>query len=101
MQASTHPFPENSLVASCLRLAQTTFFQELPANVGAMPPKAPAAFPAPKQAPGGNRFTRWTEALENWLYRQRMKEREAYLAQAQDVFEVERRMRELDRHMYV
>ena len=99
MQASSHAFPENSLVGNCLRLAQTTFFQELPANVATMPARAPATFPASKQE-GGSLFARWTEALENWLYRQRLKDREAYLAQSQDIFEVERRVRDLDRHAY-
>lgn len=99
MQVRSHPFPENSLVGSCIKLAQTTFFQELPANVASMPARAPAVFPASKQE-GGNRFARWAEALENWLYRQRMKERDAYLAQSHDIFEVERRMRELDRRPY-
>lgn len=99
MQRRFHPFPENSLVGGCLKLAQTTFFQELPANVATMPAKAPAVFPTSKQD-GGNVFSRWTEALENWLYRQRLKDREAYLATSQDIFEVERRVRDLDRHAY-
>ncbi len=64
-----------------------------------MPAKAPPTFPASKQE-GGSLFARWTEALENWLYRQRLKDREAYVAQSQDIFEVERRVRELDRHAY-
>ena len=78
MQASSHAFPENSLVGSCLRLAQTTFFQELPANVATMPARAPATFPASKQD-GGSVFARCAEALENWLYRQRLKDREAVI----------------------
>ena len=32
MQASSHAFPENSLVGNCLRLAQTTFFQVVGGN---------------------------------------------------------------------
>jgi len=99
MQGRSHPFPENSLVGSCIKLAQTTFFQELPANAATMPAKAPATFPVSKQD-GGSLFARWTEALENWLYRQRLKDREAYVAQSQDIFEVERRVRDLDRHAY-
>ena len=45
-------------------------------------------------------FGRWWHALDNWFYRQRMKEREAYLAQSQDIFELERRMRHLDLRRY-
>ncbi|MBK9117270.1 MAG: DUF3563 family protein [Betaproteobacteria bacterium] len=99
MQGRSHPFPENSLVGSCIKLAQTTFFQELPANVGTLPAKAPATFPASKQD-GGNVFARCAEALENWLHRQQLKEREAYVAQSHDIFEVERRVRDLDRRAY-
>jgi hypothetical protein len=35
--------------------------------------------------------------LSDWLYRQQVKEREAYLAQSTDIFELERRIRHLDR----
>ncbi len=101
MQSRSHPFPESSLVGSCIRLAQTTFFDALPANAELLPAKAPATFPASKQAAVGNRLTRFTEALENWFYRQQLKDREAYLAQSQDIFEVERRMRDLDRRQFL
>jgi hypothetical protein len=35
--------------------------------------------------------------LDRWLWKQEMREREAYLARAQNVFELEERMRRLDR----
>ena len=35
--------------------------------------------------------------LDRWLWKQEMREREAYLAGAQNVFELEERMRRLDR----
>jgi hypothetical protein len=34
------------------------------------------------------------------MYRQQIKDREAWLAQSQDVFELERRLRDLDRRPY-
>ena len=37
------------------------------------------------------------ERLDRWLWRQEMKEREAWLAQSQDIFELEQRMRMLER----
>jgi hypothetical protein len=37
------------------------------------------------------------DRLDAWFWRQRQRADEAYLAQSQDVFELERRMRELER----
>ena len=100
MRSQVHPFPENSLVGNCIRLAQTTFFDAAAARADVLAPKAPAT-PGPAQSePFGARLARWAENVENWLYRQRMKDREAYLAQSQDVFELERRLRDLDRRAY-
>ena len=39
----------------------------------------------------------WLDVLDTWFWKQRQRAREAYLAQSQDVFEVERRVRELER----
>jgi len=39
----------------------------------------------------------WLDVLDTWFWKQRQRARDAYLAQSQDVFEVERRMRELER----
>jgi hypothetical protein len=36
-------------------------------------------------------------ALDRWLWKQRMRETEAWLAQSQDRFELEARIRELER----
>lgn len=41
----------------------------------------------------------WLEQLDRWFWTQRQREREAYLAQAQDLADLERRMREIDRHI--
>ena len=40
---------------------------------------------------------RFLAAIDGWFYRQQMDEREAYLAQSQDIFDLERRLRQLDR----
>ena len=37
------------------------------------------------------------DRLDAWFWRQRQRSNESYLAQSQDVFELERRMRELER----
>ncbi|MEP6943885.1 MAG: DUF3563 family protein [Betaproteobacteria bacterium] len=39
----------------------------------------------------------WLDVLDTWFWKQRQRARETYLAQSQDVFEVERRMRDLER----
>lgn len=107
MRAMNHPFPEHSFLGTCIKLAQSTlkstffdtlFFDTLPSNAEGKEPKAQAELPSPKLAPGENsRLQRWTEALDDWFHRQRMKEREAYLGEAQDIFELEERIRRLER----
>jgi len=99
MKQFPHPYSEKSLIGQCLALAHATFYDALPSNVQHKAPTAPDALP-PKRAPFGSAVQRWLDALDSWSYRQRVKEREAYLAQAHDVFDVERRMRELERRPY-
>lgn len=101
MRVNPMPFPEHSFVGSCVRLAQATFFDTLPANAEHRRPSAPADLPAGKLAavvPGGG--PRWITWLDNWFHAQGMKEREAYLAQSRDVFELENRIRHLERRPY-
>ena len=100
MRSQVHPFPENSLVGNCIRLAQTTFFDAMPARADVLVPKAPATLRPAHSEPFGQRLARWMEDFENWRYRLGLKEREAWLAQSQDVFELERRLRDLDRRQY-
>jgi hypothetical protein len=42
----------------------------------------------------------WLERLDDWFADQRTIARERYLAQASDLSDLERRMREIDRHRY-
>ena len=37
------------------------------------------------------------ERIDRWFWRQQMRDREAYLAGAQDIFELEERLRRLER----
>ena len=111
------PFADQSLLGTCTKIAhvalrssafdagsraaslgqaEAAFYDALPANVLQRAPVAPAHL-APKRAPQASALQRALAALDNWFYRQRLRSREAYLAQAQNVFELEARMRELER----
>jgi hypothetical protein len=98
MKSMSHTFPENSLVGTCLRLARSTFFDALPANAQQREPIAPAEVTPPKRAPRERPLQRAINLIDTWFYRQRMREREAYLAKAQDIFELEYRLRQLAHH---
>ena len=39
----------------------------------------------------------WLDHLDTWFWKQEMKRREAFLAQSADIFDLERRMRMLER----
>lgn len=91
------PFADKSLLGTCIQLAHATFFEALPANVEHRAPIAPREL-APKRAAHGNLLQRGMAAMDNWFYRQRLASRERYLSQSQNIFELEARMRELDRH---
>lgn len=96
-----HPaYPEHTVIGTFIKMAQATFYEALPANVDSMAPIAPANPVPAKRAPSGSVLQRLWNALDRWFYRQNMKEREAYLAQASNLYEVEERMRELDRVRY-
>jgi hypothetical protein len=111
------PFADQSLIGTCTKIAHfalspsgfdagsraafpgradIAFYDALPANVLQRAPVAPAHL-APKRAPQASALQRALAAVDNWFYRQRLRSREAYLAQAQNVFELEARMRELER----
>ncbi len=48
----------------------------------------------------GNAFRksrRWLSRIDTWFWKQEMKRREAFLAQSADIFDLERRMRMLER----
>lgn len=91
---------DSSLIGTCLALAHATFYDALPSNAEQRGAIAPADLAPAKRAPSEGVLQRLANALDDWFFRQRLKEREAYLAQAQDVFDLERRMRELERRPY-
>lgn len=91
---SDRAFPDHSLMSAMLSLAQVTFLDTLPAGA-----EERAKRPEPTRRPGW--LSRALARLDHWFYRQREKEREAYLAQAQDIADLERRLRQLDRRPYV
>jgi len=57
------------------------------------PMSRPASAPAGTRARSGN----WLDRLDNWFWKQEMKSREAFLARSIDVFDLEQRMRCLER----
>lgn len=92
-----HAFPDNSLLGQVLSLAHATFYDALPANAENRAPVAPATVYPPKRA---GFVGRSLAAMDNWFYRQRQKDRESYLAQAQDIADLEQRLRQLERRPY-
>ncbi len=100
MEAMNRAFPEHSVIGACVKLAHATFYDALPSNAATMRPTAPTEVDPPMRRPSESLLKRWTNAFDNWCYRQSLNEREAYLAQAQDVFDLENRMRRLERHPF-
>jgi hypothetical protein len=94
MSPISHAFNEYSLVGTVIKLAQSTFQQTMPATL-----PAEAMLP-PQAAPREGIISRALAAIDGFFYRQQMKEREAYLGQAQDIFDLENRLRQLDRRPY-
>ena len=100
MSPMQHAFTEHSIVGSVIKLAQATFFEALPANAQVRTPTAPEKMPAVKRVARESRLQRWMNAVDGWLYRQQVKQREAYLSEAQDIFDLEARIRYLERRPY-
>jgi hypothetical protein len=98
MKATNFAYPDDGAIGTFVKLAQATFFDALPANAQRKAPTAPESPPGGKLAPAAHHS--WLSALDRWFYAQRMKERDAYLAQAQDIFELESRIRQLERRPY-
>ena len=73
---------DSGFINLCIQMAQSTFSDVMPSRTTqARTKKVPS----------------WTSMLSDWLYQQQVKEREAYLARSSDIFELERRIRHLDR----
>jgi len=100
MNPTNHPFPDHSVLGVCIKLAHATFFDALPANVELKAPKAPETLGSRKLTPDIGLLHRWMNGIDHWFYRQQMKQREAYLAESQDIFDLESRIRHLERRPY-
>jgi Protein of unknown function (DUF3563) len=80
-------------------MAQRTMAREAPAN-GALVTSPTTRTQTKSDAPRAPSIRGWLgrvfDRLEAWSWEREMREREAYLAQAQDLYDLEARMRRLD-----
>ncbi len=74
----------------------TQFTLDTPAWTGIGTIKAPANPAARAKASAQPRLS-WMERFDRWLWNQHVREREAYLADSKDIFELEERIRRLER----
>jgi len=95
MRVSNPTVTEPGFIALCIQLAQATFSEVMPGKQGTGTQTAYSAKPVPRDTD-----RTWLVAINDWFYRQQVKEREAYLAQSTDIFDLERRIRDLDRRPY-
>jgi len=91
MRATDIPVDEEGALGLCRLLLRAA---SSPEAIDAT--SAPAGNTAP---PGPGKLTLF-ERFDRWITRMRQRDRERYLAQANDVFEVEARIRELERRPY-
>ena len=95
MKQLSPAFPENGVVSSVLSLAHATFYDALPSNAQNRPAVAPGELHPPMRA---GFLARSLAALDDWFYRGRQKDREAFLAQSVDLADLERRLVKLERY---
>jgi hypothetical protein len=93
MRSINPVLPDPGFITMSIRMAQSTFSDVMPSFKYSSTP-AVASRPAAPKAAGKSMM----EAISDWFYRQQVAEREAYLARATDVFDLERRMRDFDHH---
>jgi hypothetical protein len=95
MRISAPTAAEPGFIALCIELAQATFSDVIPQG-------DPQASSASSRTNNGNPAGRpsWTRRLNDWFYQQQVDQREAYLAQSTDIFDLERRIRHLERRPY-
>jgi hypothetical protein len=89
MTTTTHSSPPNSLFSEALANAMAPFAGTRPRRFA---PQQAAAVPARQPRLG------LLDRLDGWFTRQEQQQREAYLAQAQDIYDLERRILHLERH---
>lgn len=89
MTTSHSDVPTSALFNTVIELAQATFS-------GSMPPGY-APRPMTPHPPAAARRRGWLERLDSWFARRQQRERDAYLAQSCDIFDLEYRIRQLER----
>ena len=96
MRATTHPVTDPGFITLCIQMAQSTFSD-------AMPGKAISRTGTPSESVSAVRSPQkptLLSRLDDWLYRQQVKAREAYLATATDICDLEAKIRHLERGPY-
>ena len=95
MRTNHPPLYHNSLAGI---LARLTYGILLDANKRAQEDSATRA-DASANSFGNSSYrpSSWLDRLDTWFWKQEMKRREASLAQSTDIFDLERRMRSLER----
>ena len=92
MRVTTPTANDPGFIAQCIHLAQATFSEEMPTKAE---PRGSADLSRTTAKKASE--PRWMTALGNWFYQQELKDREAYLAKSTDIFDLERRIRALER----
>ena len=92
MSASSHSIGNDDLFGRSLSIALAT--------AAGIPLQHPAAERATAARTRTDPPQGWLARLDAWFYRQQQRDREAWLAQSQDIFELEERLRQLDRRPY-
>jgi hypothetical protein len=72
------------------------FTLDAPAWTGIGTIERPAK-PEPRADASAEPKLSWMERFDRWLWKQEVREREAYLAGSRDIFELEARIRQLER----
>ena len=93
MRATDIPVDQEGAVGLCRLLLRAA---TPPETVDAAPPRSGAGNAV---APPSRRLALF-ERFDRWIARMRQRDRERYLAEASDVFELEARIRELERRPY-
>jgi Protein of unknown function (DUF3563) len=96
MRVATPAATDPGFITLCIQLAQSTFSDVMPSRTE---PEAKAIGTRSKPV-GVKRDSKWLSAIGDWFHRQQVSEREAYLATSVDIFELERRIRNMDRRPY-
>ena len=96
MRATTHPVTDPGFITLCIQMAQSTFSDVMPGKTTSEAGTPSARGPAIRSAQKPTLLSR----LDDWLYRQQVKAREAYLSTATDIFDLEAKIRRLERGLY-